>query len=227
MEPVPVITVDGPSGAGKGTIAHMLAAHLGWHLLDSGAMYRVVAHACMLEGVSLDLAPEVAGLAKTLAVEFVTANSSDEVLVHYRGEDISPDIRTEQAGAGASAVAAIPAVRAALLQRQRAFLSEPGLVADGRDMGTAVFPDAPLKIFLTASPEERAERRYKQLINKGESVRLASLFEDIQARDERDSNRAVSPLIAAADAVLINSTATPIQSVFEKVLAEASKKQLV
>ncbi len=226
MTQVPVITIDGPSGAGKGTIAHRVADHLGWQLLDSGALYRVVAHACQLEGISLDAEPDVAKLAETLAVEFVT-DSGGEVLIHYRGADISPNIRTEQAGAGASKVAAIPAVRAALLQRQRAFLLPPGLVADGRDMGTVVFPDAPLKIFLTASVEERAERRYKQLINKGESVSLASLFEDIQARDERDSNRTVSPLIAAEDAVLIDSTDTPIQTVFEKVLAEASKRQLL
>ena len=226
MTQVPVITIDGPSGAGKGTIAHRVAEHLGWQLLDSGALYRVVAYACQLEGISLDAEHDVAKLAETLAVEFVT-DSGGEVLIHYRGADISPNIRTEQAGAGASKVAAIPAVRAALLQRQRAFLLPPGLVADGRDMGTVVFPAAPLKIFLTASVEERAERRYKQLINKGESVRLASLFEDIQARDERDSNRTVSPLIAAEDAVLIDSTDTPIQTVFEKVLAEASKRQLL
>lgn len=226
MTKVPVITIDGPSGAGKGTIAYQLAAYLGWQLLDSGALYRVVAHACQLDGVALDAEPDVARLAETLAVEFVT-QSSGQLQILYRGVDISSSIRTELAGAGASKVAAIPSVRAALLQRQRAFLMPPGLVADGRDMGTTVFPNAPLKIFLTASVEERAERRYKQLIHKGESVSLATLFEDIQARDERDSSRTVSPLIAADDAVLIDSTDTPIQTVFEKVLAEASKRHLL
>lgn len=165
VQPVPVITVDGPSGAGKGTISHMLADTLGWHFLDSGALYRVVGQACLLEGVGWDEQRAVADIARHLEVSFRTAPSG-EVLVAYKGRDVSRTIRTEEGGRGASTVAAIPAVREALLARQREFRQPPGLVADGRDMGTVVFPSAPLKIFLTASARERAQRRYKQLIAK-------------------------------------------------------------
>jgi cytidylate kinase len=162
VDPAPVITVDGPSGAGKGTISHLLAEKLGWHFLDSGALYRVTGQACVIEGVSWDDHEAVTKVARHLAVSFSTATNG-EILVAYKGEDVSRAIRTEEGGRGASTVAAIPSVRQALLARQREFCRPPGLVADGRDMGTVVFPDAPLKFFLTASAEERAERRCKQL----------------------------------------------------------------
>ncbi|RLQ22695.1 (d)CMP kinase [Seongchinamella sediminis] len=222
----PVITVDGPSGAGKGTISHMLADRLGWRFLDSGALYRVTGQACLIEGVSWDDHAAVAEIARHLDVSF-TAAASGEVLVAYRGQDVSRAIRTEEGGRGASTVAAIPSVREALLARQRDFRQPPGLVADGRDMGTVVFPDAPLKFFLTASPEERAERRYKQLILKGESVSLPRLLEDIKERDARDSSRPVSPLVPAEDAIVIDSTATGIDQVFAQVLEKVTEKGLM
>jgi len=223
---IPVITVDGPSGAGKGTVSHMLATTLGWHFLDSGALYRVVGQACLVEGVSWDDHPAVADIARHLQVSF-SAAPGGEVLVAYKGLDVSREIRTEEGGRGASTVAAIPAVRNALLARQREFLQAPGLVADGRDMGTVVFPAAPLKIFLIASALERAERRYKQLIAKGENVSLARLLEDIRERDARDSSRAVSPLVPAEDAIIIDSTATPIEDVFAQVMQKVKEKGLV
>ncbi|MEH6635225.1 MAG: (d)CMP kinase [Halioglobus sp.] len=226
MSSVSVITVDGPSGAGKGTISHMLADSLGWHLLDSGALYRVTGHACLVEGVSWDDHSAVAEIARHLAVSF-SAAVSGEILVAYKGVDVSRAIRTEEGGRGASTVAAIPAVRDALLQRQREFQQLPGLVADGRDMGTVVFPHAPLKFYLTASAAERAERRYNQLIAKGESVSLPRLLEDIEERDARDSSREVSPLVPAEDAIIIDSTATPIADVFALVMQEVMRKGLV
>jgi cytidylate kinase len=219
---IPVITVDGPSGAGKGTVAHLLAEKLGWHLLDSGALYRVTAYACSVEGVSLDNHRAVADVARHLQVSFRAADSG-EILVLYKGQDCSRDIRTEEGGRGASTVGAIGAVREALLDRQRDFVRPPGLVADGRDMGTVVFPAAPLKFFLTASAEERAERRYKQLKDKGESVNLPRLLRDIQERDERDRSRSVSPLLPADDAIVIDSTATPIDAVLAKVMASVER----
>ena len=221
-----MITVDGPSGAGKGTISHMLADRLGWHLLDSGALYRVVGQACLIEGVEWSDEPAVAAIARHLQVTFTSAPSG-EILVAYKGEDVSRAIRTEEGGRGASTVAALPSVREALLERQREFLQPPGLVADGRDMGTVVFPDAPLKFFLTASAAERAERRHKQLIAKGESVSLARLLRDIEERDARDSSRAVSPLVPAEDAIVVDSTATPIPEVFEQVMLIVSEKGLI
>ena len=225
MSDIPVITVDGPSGAGKGTISHMLAEALGWHLLDSGALYRVTGQACLIEGVSWDDHPGVTEVARQLDVSF-SAAANGEIMVSYKGTDVSRAIRTEEGGRGASTVAAIPAVRDALLQRQREFRQLPGLVADGRDMGTVVFPTAPLKFFLTASARERAERRYNQLIAKGESVSLPRLLEDIEERDARDSSREVSPLVPAEDAMIIDSTATPISDVFQLVMQKVSEKGL-
>jgi cytidylate kinase len=215
--------VDGPSGAGKGTISHLLADTLGWHFLDSGALYRITGYACLLEGVSWDDHPAVTDIARHLQVSFESAPSG-EVMVAYKGRDVSREIRTEEGGRGASTVAAIPSVREALLARQRELLQPPGLVADGRDMGTVVFPSAPLKFFLTASARERAERRYKQLIAKGESVSLPRLLEDIQERDERDSSREVSPLVPAEDAIIIDSTATSIEDVFAQVMQKVREK---
>jgi len=225
MPVVPVITVDGPSGAGKGTISHMLAEQLEWRFLDSGALYRVTGQACLIEGVCWDDEPGVTRVARHLEVDFKAAEDG-EILVSYKGRDVSRDIRTEEGGRGASTVAAIPAVREALLQRQREFRRLPGLVADGRDMGTVVFPDAPLKFFLTASATERAERRYRQLLAKGENVSLPRLLEDIEERDARDSSRAIAPLLPAEDAIVIDSTATPIAAVFEQVMKEVALKGL-
>lgn len=221
-----MITVDGPSGAGKGTISHMLAQRLGWHLLDSGALYRVTGQACVIEGVSWDDHSAVTEVARHLDVAFSLAENG-EIMVAYKGVDVSADIRTEEGGRGASTVAAIPAVREALLWRQREFMQPPGLVADGRDMGTVVFRDAPLKLFLTASVSERGQRRYKQLIEKGENVSLPRLLEDIKERDARDRGRQISPLVPAEDAIVIDSSATPIFDVFERVMYEVKKKGLI
>tara|TARA_R110000772_G_scaffold236733_1_gene348443 strand:- start:134 stop:820 length:687 start_codon:yes stop_codon:yes gene_type:complete len=225
-QPVPVITVDGPSGAGKGTLSHLLADALGWHFLDSGALYRVTGHACVLEGVSWEDHAAVAAVARHLDVVFTT-DRNGEVRVAYKGSDVSRAIRTEEGGRGASTVAVIPAVRTALLQRQREFCQPPGLVADGRDMGTVVFPDAELKIFLTASAEERARRRYLQLLDKGENVSLPRLLEDIEERDARDSSRSVSPLVPAEDAIVIDSSRLPISDVFTAVMEAARRRGLV
>jgi cytidylate kinase len=222
MSAIPVITVDGPSGAGKGTIAHLLADQLGFHFLDSGALYRVTAYACEYDGIGLADEKQVAEVARTLQVRFVSADNG-EILVYYKEHDASRAIRTEEGGRGASTVGAMPLVRTALLQRQRDFRQAPGLVADGRDMGTVVFPGAPLKFFLTASAEERAERRYQQLLAKGESVDRARLLNDIKERDERDSNRAVSPLLPAADAIVIDSTAISIEEVFAAAMTSVRK----
>jgi len=219
--PVPVITIDGPGGSGKGTIAHRVANHLGWHCLDSGALYRIVAIAGAARGLSLDDEPALIELANRLQIRF----ESEHIWVD--GDDLAQAIRGEVAGAGASQVGALSALRAALLQRQRDFAVAPGLVADGRDMGTVVFTDAPLKIYLTASAEERAQRRYNQLINKGQSVSLPSLLEDICARDDRDINRTVAPLRPAMDAVVIDSTQMNIDEVTKAVLDLAAQRGLI
>ncbi|MFA7555923.1 MAG: (d)CMP kinase [Spongiibacteraceae bacterium] len=214
-----VITVDGPSGSGKGTLCQMLARKLGWHLLDSGALYRIVGLAAKRKGVSFDDAEALAELAANMNVEFVAGQPSEPSAVWLDGEDISLDVRAESTGALASKVAIHTQVRDALTDLQRSFATAPGLVADGRDMGTVIFPRAPVKIYLTASAEERAERRYKQLKMQGGSVNLAALLEDIKQRDERDMNRKVAPLKPADDAVVIDSTAKAIDEVFQQVLA--------
>lgn len=223
----PVIALDGPSGSGKGTLAGLLANRLGWNLLDSGAIYRLLAHGAGKNGIDLTDEARLVELAAGLDVQFVPGQPGKEQATLLDGEDVTRAIRTEQAGAGASKVAALPAVRAALLDRQRAFRAEPGLIADGRDMGTVVFPDAPLKIFLTASVEERARRRYLQLKEKGDAVNLASLFEEIRARDERDTQRATAPLKPADDALLLDSTELSIEQVLEHILGEAAARGLV
>tara|TARA_R110002124_G_scaffold68851_11_gene185962 strand:+ start:964 stop:1656 length:693 start_codon:yes stop_codon:yes gene_type:complete len=224
---IPVITIDGPGGSGKGTIAGLLASRLGWNLLDSGALYRVLAFAAVNHGVSLTNAESLEMLAGHLDVQFVAGEDAREQHIILEGEEVTRALRTETVGAGASQVAAIPGVRAALLQRQRAFREAPGLVADGRDMGTVVFADAELKIYLTASAEERAGRRHRQLLEKGETANLASLLDEIVARDDRDMNRSIAPLRPADDAIQIDSTQMSIEEVLEMVHQEAQKRDLL
>lgn len=201
---IPVITIDGPSGSGKGTIARLIARQLDFHFLDSGALYRVLALLAVRRGVALDDAPAQSELAAEMDIRFPSDTVSEQVLL--QGQDVSNEIRSEEVGSGASKVAALPEVRAALLQRQRDFAVLPGLVADGRDMGTVVFPEADAKIFLTASAEERARRRYKQLKEKNISAEYERILADVQARDERDSNRPVAPLRPAADAFELDTS---------------------
>jgi cytidylate kinase len=209
---VPVITIDGPSGAGKGTVAKLLAEQLNFKILDSGALYRLTGLLVNRAGNGFDNEAQAAELASSMQVEF----TADGVILN--GEDVSLAIRTESAGNDASKVAAMPAVRAALLDWQKAFAKMPGLIADGRDMGTTVFPQAPLKIFLTASAEERAQRRHKQLNEKGISSSIAALAAEIAERDERDRTRATSPLVPADDAIVIDSTSLSIDEVVQQIL---------
>ena len=209
----PVIAIDGPSASGKGTVAQAAAAALGFHYLNSGALYRTVALAAELAGVSPSDAPAVASIARRLRAEFTGE------AVALDGRDVTEGIQTEAVGMAASVIAASPAVREALLERQRAFRRPPGLVADGRDMGSVVFPDAAVKIFLTASPEERAARRHKQLIDKGMHATMAALLQDIQARDARDTGRAVAPLRKCADAALLDTTRMSVDEAVAQVLA--------
>ncbi|MEC6814182.1 (d)CMP kinase [Photobacterium toruni] len=218
----PVITVDGPSGAGKGTLCMLLAEKLGWNLLDSGAIYRVLALAALHHGVDTESEDALVPLAAHLDVQFVA--EGDLVRVILEGEDVSDTLRTEKVGNAASKVAAFPRVREALLRRQRAFNEHPGLVADGRDMGTVVFTSAEVKIFLDASAEERATRRMNQLQKKGLDVSFSSLLSEIQERDYRDRNRAVAPLRPADDALVLDSTEMSIEQVLEKVLAYVNVK---
>ena len=221
----PVVAIDGPSGSGKGTVCRMLARRTGWHLLDSGALYRLVAHAGERQG----LAPgDIAGhalIAERMHVVF-GADAAGNERIMLDGREVAAALRTEAAGAGASRVAAWPPVRTALLARQRAFAQPPGLIADGRDMGTVVFRDARLKIFLTASPEERARRRYNQLKEKDSGVSLAALSLEIAERDRRDSTRSVAPLVPADDAIVLDSTAMSAAAATDVIFAHGRERAL-
>jgi cytidylate kinase len=216
----PVLTIDGPSGSGKGTISALVASHLGWRLLDSGALYRAVGYAAGMAGLDLSDIEAVTRCAHATKIRFRTSQG-DGPRVVVNGHDATDELRNETAGAAASAIASMPSVRAALVALQLGFRKAPGLVADGRDMGTVIFPDAAFKVFLTASAGERAKRRYKQLKEKGLSVTLAGLQREIEARDSRDASRAVAPLKPAEDAVLVDTTGMGIDEVVAKVLAVA------
>lgn len=212
---VPVLTIDGPSGAGKGTVSRAIARRLGWNYLDSGSIYRALAIAVLQQGLNLDDVDAIVEKARALQLEFVC---DDELRVFLGGEDITSLLASEKTGNTASIIAAYPEVRQALLQKQKDFRQQPGLVADGRDMGTVVFPDAQYKVFLTASAAERAKRRYKQLIEKGMDAKLDQITLEIEERDRRDRERTTAPLIAAVDAVVIDSSELSIDQVIEKVM---------
>lgn len=219
---VPVITIDGPSGAGKGTVCRLLADKLGWEILDSGAIYRVLALASIHHQIEPSDEESLIPLAAHLDVQFVAEENASKIILE--GEEVTHSIRNEEVGGVASKIAALPRVREALLRRQRAFRQSPGLIADGRDMGTVVFPDATIKVFLTASAEERANRRFKELQGKGHDVKIGDLLSDIQARDERDMNRSVAPLVPAEDAISIDSTNLNAHQVFEQLLEVVESK---
>ncbi|MEP0071600.1 MAG: (d)CMP kinase [Marinomonas sp.] len=221
----PVITIDGPSGAGKGTVSQLIAEKLGWHILDSGALYRLLALAVSHHGMSVEDVETLKVLAEHLDIQFQQVEPG-KVEIILEGETVTQAIRTEEVGNNASKLAAIPEVREGLLLRQRAFSQLPGLVADGRDMGTVVFPSAQVKVFLTASAEERAQRRIQQLQQKGETVNLDELVKTIKERDERDANRAIAPLVPAAGALVIDSTDLSIEQVVEMIFTETVKAGL-
>jgi cytidylate kinase len=217
--PVPVLAIDGPSGSGKGTISALVAGQLGWRLLDSGALYRAVGYAAGMAGLDLSDVEAMTRCAQATRIQFRASADGGATRVIVNGHDATDELRTETAGAAASAIASMPTVREALVALQLGFRKAPGLVADGRDMGTVIFPDAPFKVFLTASAAERAKRRYKQLKEKGLSVTLADLQREIEARDSRDASRAVAPLKPAEDALLVDTTGMGIDEVVAKVLA--------
>ncbi len=221
-EKIAVVTIDGPSGSGKGTLSQLLAKKLGFHLLDSGALYRITALAALQKNIDLDNVEAVADVALNLQIRFDV--SGDKTIIFLEDKNVTDAIRAETISMAASKVAAYQPVRSALLARQRAFATAPGLIADGRDMGTVVFPDAPVKLFLTASAEARAERRYKQLIAKGETVDKTILVKEIQERDDRDTKRSVSPLVPASDAVIVDSTSMSIEQVFDFMLNTIQKE---
>jgi cytidylate kinase len=223
--PVPIVTIDGPSSSGKGTISRIVASRVGWHLLDSGALYRLVALGGILRDLDPDDVEEHVSVARSMRVEFGSVSDGEEKVL-LDGREVTQKIRGEQAGAGASRVATWPAVRTALTDRQRSFAQPPGLVADGRDMGTVIFPDARLKVFLTATAEERAQRRHKQLIGKGSAASLAALSREIAERDLRDSTRQVAPLKPAPDAHMLDSTGLSIEAVVERVLSLGRERSL-
>jgi len=216
MKLATVITIDGPSGSGKGTVGQLLAQKLGWHFLDSGALYRVLALAAQKHHIDLKDEVGLEQLARELVVEFVIVET--ELQIIFDGEDVTDTIRAEAVGSMASQLAVLPGVRSGLLDRQRAFRKEPGLIADGRDMGTVVFPDAKVKFFLTAGPEERARRRYNQLLELGISVKLAALIEEITQRDRRDEQRTIAPMKPAEDAIVIDTTDLTISEVLDRVM---------
>ena len=222
----PVLTIDGPSGSGKGTVSRLLANELGWHYLDSGALYRITALAAQAAEIPFDYAETVADYALTLDIEFTSDEQGREQIL-VNGEDIASQVRLETTGELASQIAALPAVREALFQVQRKFAEQPGLVADGRDMGTIIFPDARCKIFLDASASERADRRYKQLKEKGVSVSLARLREEIEARDARDRGREIAPLVPADDALVLDSTAMGIDEVVDRIRQRLRSESII
>ena len=221
---IPVITIDGASGTGKGVVTQRIANKLGWQLLDSGALYRVLAFAAQKHGISLDNEPLLKESAEQLDVQFITTEIGNFPQILFEGQDVTDVIRTEEMGNAASKVGAFPAVRTALLSRQREFRTSPGLVTDGRDMGTVVFPDAGVKIFLTASPEERALRRYNQLKEMGIHGNLSALVMGLRERDKRDQERAVSPLKPAEDAIMIDTSHLSIEEVVDSIMVEVKKK---
>lgn len=219
---VPVITIDGPSGAGKGTVCRLLAQELGWEILDSGAIYRVLALAAIHHQIEPSDEESLIPLAAHLDVQFASDENGSKIILE--GEEVTHSIRNEEVGGVASKIAALPRVREALLRRQRAFRQEPGLIADGRDMGTVVFPDAEIKVFLTASAEERARRRFLELQAKGHDVKIGDLLTEIRARDDRDTNRAVAPMVAAEDAIEVDSTEISAQEVFDQLIKVVKEK---